>query len=51
MDLETAQTIVLETLHKASNQNPDILKPAESKLREWETQPGFYSILFVCIYY
>ncbi|XP_044739459.1 importin-11 [Chrysoperla carnea] len=46
MDLETAQTIVLETLHKASNQNPDILKPAESKLREWETQPGFYSILF-----
>lgn len=39
--------MVLEVLQRASSQNPDILKPAENKLKEWETQPGFYTVLFV----
>lgn len=47
MDLQAAQQLVLDTLQKASSQNPEVLKPAESKLKEWETQPGFYSILYV----
>ncbi|GLH14983.1 Importin-11 [Gryllus bimaculatus] len=45
MDMTTAQSVVLETLRHAANQNAEILKPAESRLREWETEPGFYSIL------
>ncbi|XP_066994048.1 importin-11 [Anabrus simplex] len=45
MDISTAQSIVLETLQQATNQNAEILKPAELKLKEWETEPGFYSIL------
>lgn len=45
--MESTHALVLEILHRASSQNPDILKPAEAKLREWETQPGFYSVLFV----
>lgn len=47
MDIATAQSMVLETLHRAANQNAEILKPAELKLKEWETEPGFYSILLV----
>lgn len=47
MDLESAQAIVVDVLHRASNQNADILKPAEAKLKEWETQPHFYTILLV----
>jgi hypothetical protein len=47
MDLATAQSMVLETLQRAANQNAEILKPAELKLKEWETEPGFYSILLV----
>ncbi|XP_069689548.1 importin-11 isoform X2 [Periplaneta americana] len=45
MDIATAQSMVLETLQRAANQNAEILKPAELKLKEWETEPGFYSIL------
>ncbi|PSN49429.1 Importin-11 [Blattella germanica] len=45
MDITTAQSMVLETLQRAANQNAEILKPAELKLKEWETEPGFYSIL------
>lgn len=45
--MESTHALVLEVLHRASSQNPEILKPAEAKLREWETQPGFYSVLFV----
>jgi hypothetical protein len=48
MDIATAQSMVLETLQRAANQNAEILKPAELKLKEWETEPGFYSILLVC---
>jgi hypothetical protein len=48
MDIASAQSMVLETLQRAANQNAEILKPAELKLKEWETEPGFYSILLVC---
>lgn len=47
MDFESTQAIVLEVLLRASSQDADVLKPAEAKLKEWETQPGFYTILFV----
>ncbi|CAG5125621.1 unnamed protein product, partial [Candidula unifasciata] len=43
--LETARPVVLEALAQACSQNADILKPAEQKLQQWETEPGFYSIL------
>uniref|UniRef100_A0A1B6L138 Importin-11 n=1 Tax=Graphocephala atropunctata TaxID=36148 RepID=A0A1B6L138_9HEMI len=46
MDLETAQAVVFETLQRATSQNSEVLKPAEQKLKEWETEPGFYTILF-----
>lgn len=48
MDINSTYSAVLDVLQRASNQNPEILKPAEEKLREWETQPGFYNILLVC---
>ncbi|XP_013780751.1 importin-11-like [Limulus polyphemus] len=37
--------LVLNTLRNASNQDAQLLKPAEQQLRLWETQPGFYSTL------
>ncbi|KAJ8961664.1 hypothetical protein NQ318_021262 [Aromia moschata] len=46
MDIASTHAVVLDVLQRASSQNPEILKPAEAKLKEWETQPGFYSILF-----
>lgn len=49
MDLVTTHSVVLDVLHRASSQDPQVLKPAEEKLREWETEPGFYSILYVSI--
>ncbi|XP_073979099.1 importin-11-like [Rhodnius prolixus] len=45
MEVNSAHNIVLDTLQRAVSQNAEILKPAEQKLQEWETQPGFYSIL------
>ncbi|XP_019623882.1 PREDICTED: importin-11-like [Branchiostoma belcheri] len=45
MDFATASSVVLETLTKATSQDQTILKPAEQQLKQWETQPGFYSIL------
>jgi hypothetical protein len=45
MDLGSAIPMVIETLQRASSQNSEILKPAEQKLKEWEVQPGFYTIL------
>ncbi|KAF5289639.1 hypothetical protein FQA39_LY14997 [Lamprigera yunnana] len=45
MELASTQAMVIDVLQRASSQNPDILKPAEAKLREWETQPGFYTVL------
>lgn len=50
MDLVSTQAMVVEVLQQASSQNPDILKPAEAKLREWESQPGFYTVLLVSLY-
>jgi hypothetical protein len=46
MNTASTQDIVIEVLQRASSQNPEVLKPAEAKLREWETQPGFYTALF-----
>ncbi|XP_041464920.1 importin-11-like [Lytechinus variegatus] len=37
--------IVLEVLTRATSQDASILKPAEQQLKQWETQPGFHSIL------
>lgn len=48
MELSTAGPLVLETLTNACSQKADILKPSERQLQQWETQPGFYSILSVC---
>lgn len=47
MDLTSTQAVVLEVLQRAASQNADVLKPAEANLREWETQPGFYTVLYV----
>lgn len=51
MELSTAGPLVLETLTNACSQKADILKPSERQLQQWETQPGFYSILSVCFSY
>ncbi|XP_013170004.1 PREDICTED: importin-11 [Papilio xuthus] len=37
--------LVLDTLNRATSQDTEVLKPAEKKLQEWETEPGFYSVL------
>lgn len=49
MDLAAAHSMVLEVLQQAASQNAEILKPAEQKLHEWETERGFYSILLASI--
>ncbi|CAH1127188.1 unnamed protein product [Ceutorhynchus assimilis] len=46
MDPVTTHNLVLEVLHSASSQDPQVLKPAEEKLKQWETEPGFYSVLY-----
>uniref|UniRef100_A0A4X2M098 Importin-11 n=1 Tax=Vombatus ursinus TaxID=29139 RepID=A0A4X2M098_VOMUR len=45
MDLDSASTIVLHVLTQATSQDTSVLKPAEEQLKQWETQPGFYSVL------
>uniref|UniRef100_A0A8B9JDP4 Importin-11 n=1 Tax=Astyanax mexicanus TaxID=7994 RepID=A0A8B9JDP4_ASTMX len=45
MDLHSAGSMVLQALTQATSQNTAELKPAEEQLRQWETQPGFYSVL------
>ncbi|XP_053304003.1 importin-11 [Spea bombifrons] len=45
MDLNSASSIVLQVLTQASSQDSTVLKPAEEQLKQWETQPGFYSVL------
>ncbi|KAK4881631.1 hypothetical protein RN001_004950 [Aquatica leii] len=45
MEVVSTQAMVIDVLQRASSQNPDILKPAESRLKEWEIQPGFYTVL------
>lgn len=50
MDLNSASTVVLQVLTQATSQDTAVLKPAEEQLKQWETQPGFYSVLLVsCI--
>ncbi|CAG2060201.1 unnamed protein product [Timema podura] len=43
MDMNAAGTLVLETLHQASSQDTEVLKPAEQRLKQWETEPGAIS--------
>ncbi|KAM5193189.1 importin-11 isoform 1-T2 [Mantella aurantiaca] len=45
MDLNSASTVVLQVLAQAASQDSSVLKPAEEQLKQWETQPGFYSVL------
>lgn len=47
MDMETAGPIILDTLSKACSQDPAVLTPAEGQLQQWQTQPGFYTVLSV----
>ena len=47
MDLNSASSIVLQVLTQATSQDTAVLKPAEEQLKQWETQPGFYSVLLV----
>ncbi|CAG9854440.1 unnamed protein product [Phyllotreta striolata] len=47
--MDSTNIMVIEVLQAAASQNPDILKPAEAKLKEWETHPGFYTTLFQVI--
>ncbi|EGV92065.1 Importin-11, partial [Cricetulus griseus] len=45
MDLHSASSVVLQVLTQATSQDTAVLKPAEEQLKQWETQPGFYSVL------
>lgn len=47
MDVDSASSVVLQALTQATSQDTAVLKPAEEQLRQWETQPGFYSVLLV----
>uniref|UniRef100_A0A674K0C9 Importin-11 n=1 Tax=Terrapene triunguis TaxID=2587831 RepID=A0A674K0C9_9SAUR len=47
MDLNSASTVVLQVLTQATSQDTAVLKPAEEQLKQWEIQPGFYSVLLV----
>lgn len=47
MDIDGASSVVLQALTQATSQDTAVLKPAEEQLRQWETQPGFYSVLLV----
>ncbi|XP_006559929.1 importin-11 isoform X2 [Apis laboriosa] len=37
---------VIEILQQAGSQDPNILKPAEQTLKQWETERGFYTALY-----
>nr|XP_057925549.1 importin-11 isoform X1 [Doryrhamphus excisus] len=45
MDMDCASSVVLQALTQATSQDTAVLKPAEEQLKQWETQPGFYSVL------
>lgn len=49
MNMDGASSVVLQALTQATSQDTAVLKPAEEQLRQWETQPGFYSVLLVII--
>ena len=46
-DLAVSGPAVLAALTQACSQDASVLKPAEQQLHNWETQPGFYTILHV----
>ena len=43
--MSNAGQLVVACLGEASSQNPAVIKQAEERLKQWETEPGFYSIL------
>jgi len=43
----SAHSAVVDVLYRACSQEASVLKPAEEQLKQWEAQPGFYSILAV----
>ncbi|XP_043919759.1 importin-11 [Protopterus annectens] len=45
MDLHSASSLVIQALTQATSQDTTVLKPAEEQLKQWEIQPGFYSVL------
>uniref|UniRef100_A0A672TBB2 Importin 11 n=1 Tax=Sinocyclocheilus grahami TaxID=75366 RepID=A0A672TBB2_SINGR len=45
MDIQSASSVVLQALTQATSQDTAVLKPAEEQLHQWETQPGFCSVL------
>lgn len=45
LDLGSPQYEVLEALQCLCSQNANLLKMNESKLVEWEIQPGFYTTI------
>ena len=49
MDIDSVGPVVLETLTNACSQNQHILNPAEHQLQQWQTRPGFHTILSVSI--
>ena len=44
---EAWRDAVLLALSHACSQDPSLIKEAEGKLKAWETEPGFYSLLMV----
>nr|XP_012153826.1 PREDICTED: importin-11 isoform X2 [Megachile rotundata] len=38
--------VVIQVLEQAGNQDPNIFKPAEQTLKQWETERGFYTTLY-----
>ena len=40
-----AGQVVVACLGEAASQNPDAIKQAEERLKEWEAEPGFYTTL------
>ena len=45
MALVNAGHLVVSCLGEASSQNPGSIKQAEERLKQWEVEPGFYTIL------
>ena len=44
---EAWRDAVLLALSHACSQDPSLIKKAEGKLKAWETEPAFYSLLMV----
>ena len=45
MALVNAGQLVISCLGEAASQNPVSIKQAEERLKQWEIEPGFYTIL------